>query len=281
MKILVTGSSGQLGYDVVRVLEGKGFDVLAPKRAEMDITDGESVDSYFYEHLPNAVIHCAAYTAVDAAEDETELCRAVNVGGTANIADNCSKYDIPMVYISTDYVFNGTGDGPWKVGDGTDPINAYGLSKRDGESVVLRLAKHFIVRTSWVFGVHGKNFAATMLRLSQTRDTVRVVDDQYGSPTYTADLAELLADMVVTDKYGVYHAHNESYCTWADFAEEIFRQSGLPTKVERITTAEYPLKARRPLNSRMDTSSLTDAGFKLLPDWKDALSRYLDAVKRS
>ena len=281
MKVLVTGSSGQLGYDVVRVLEERGFDVLAPRRAEMDITDRESVDSYFYEHLPNAVIHCAAYTAVDAAEDEIELCRAVNVGGTENIADNCSKYDIPMVYISTDYVFNGSGDELWKVTDGTDPINAYGLSKRDGESIVLRLAKHFIVRASWVFGVHGKNFAATMLRLSQTRDTVRVVDDQYGSPTYTADLAELLADMVVTDRYGTYHAHNESICTWADFAEEIFRQSGLPTKVERITTAEYPLKARRPLNSRMDTSSLTDAGFNLLPDWKDALSRYLDAVKCS
>ena len=282
MRVLVTGVSGQLGHDVVIVLKEREFEVIAPTHQEMDITDADSVDGFFDGHRPDAVIHCAAYTAVDRAEDETELCRKVNVGGTANIVRNCERYGIPMMYISTDYVFNGSGDRPWEPSDPTDPVNAYGLSKRDGETEVLRIRKHFIIRISWVFGINGSNFIKTMRRLSETRDEVNVVDDQYGSPTYTRDLAELLADMIVTDRYGIYHAHNEGVCTWADVAEETFRLSGLGTKVNRITTDQYPMRAKRPMNSRMSTDSLKENGFRSLPDWKDALSRFvseLDSVK--
>ena len=282
MKVLVTGVNGQLGHDVSLVLKDRGMDVIAPTRSDMDITDKDAVDSFFERYRSDAVIHCAAYTAVDRAEDETEQCRKVNVGGTANIVRNCERYGIPMMYISTDYVFNGSGDRPWEPSDPTDPVNAYGLSKRDGETEVLRIRKHFIIRISWVFGINGSNFIKTMRRLSETRDEVNVVDDQYGSPTYTRDLAELLADMIVTDRYGIYHAHNEGVCTWADVAEETFRLSGLGTKVNRITTDQYPMRAKRPMNSRMSTDSLKENGFRSLPDWKDALSRFvseLDSVK--
>ena len=282
MKVLVTGVNGQLGHDVSLVLKDRGMDVIAPTRSDMDITDKDAVDSFFERNRSDAVIHCAAYTAVDRAEDETEQCRKVNVGGTANIVRNCERYGIPMMYISTDYVFNGSGDRPWEPLDPTDPVNAYGLSKRDGETEVLRIRKHFIIRISWVFGINGSNFIKTMRRLSETRDEVNVVDDQYGSPTYTRDLAELLADMIVTDRYGIYHAHNEGVCTWADVAEETFRLSGLGTKVNRITTDQYPMRAKRPMNSRMSTDSLKENGFRSLPDWKDALSRFvseLDSVK--
>ncbi len=275
MRILVTGVNGQLGHDVDIVLRRRGHEVLAPVRSEMDITDSKIVDGYFSEHRPDAVIHCAAYTAVDKAEEETEQCRRVNVLGTRYIVDNCARYGIPMIYISTDYVFDGTGDRPWEPTDATNPINAYGLSKRDGETEVLRLEKHFIVRISWVFGINGNNFIKTMCRLSETRDTVNVVDDQYGSPTYTLDLAELLADMIVTDRYGIYHAHNEEVCTWADLAEETFRLSGCDTKVVRITSDQYPMKAKRPMNSRMSTSCLKENGFSPLPDWKDSVSRFI------
>ncbi|MBQ3736706.1 MAG: dTDP-4-dehydrorhamnose reductase [Candidatus Methanomethylophilaceae archaeon] len=278
MRILVTGVGGQLGHDCSIVLGDRGHDVLAPTHSELDICDPGAVDSYFDVNRPGVVIHCAAYTAVDKAEDETELCRKVNVDGTRNIAVNCARYDIPMVYISTDYVFNGSGDRPWEPDDATEPINAYGLSKRDGETEVLKNAKHFIVRISWVFGINGNNFIKTMRRLSETRDTVNVVDDQYGSPTYTKDLAELLADMIVTDRYGIYHAHNEGVCTWADVAEETFRDSGLGTKVNRITTDQYPMKAKRPMNSRMTTDLLVKNGFRRLPDWKDALARYISEL---
>ncbi len=280
MKVLVTGVNGQLGHDVSEVLKGRGIDVIAPTHSEMDITDRSVVDSFFVSNRPDAVMHCAAYTAVDRAEDETELCRKVNVDGTGHIAANCARYDIPMMYISTDYVFNGTGDRPWEPSDATDPINAYGLSKRDGETEVLKLKKHFILRISWVFGINGNNFIKTMRRLSETRDEVNVVDDQYGSPTYTRDLAELMADMISTDRYGIYHAHNEGICTWADVAEETFRLSGLKTKVNRITTDQYPMKAKRPMNSRMSTSKLSGNGFRLLPDWKDALMRYVRELER-
>ena len=282
MKVLVTGVNGQLGHDVSLVLKDRGMDVIAPTRSDMDITDKDAVDSFFERNRSDAVIHCAAYTAVDRAEDETEQCRKVNVGGTVNIVRNCERYGIPMMYISTDYVFNGSGDRPWEPLDPTDPVNAYGLSKRDGETEVLRIRKHFIIRISWVYGINGSNFIKTMRRLSETRDEVNVVDDQYGSPTYTRDLAELLADMIVTDRYGIYHAHNEGVCTWADVAEETFRLSGLGTKVNRITTDQYPMRAKRPMNSRMSTDSLKENGFRSLPDWKDALSRFvseLDSVK--
>lgn len=279
MRLLVTGVGGQLGHDCSIVLEGRGQDVLSPTHSELDICDSKAVDDYFGKNGPEAVIHCAAYTAVDKAEDETDLCRKVNVDGTRNIAENCARYDIPMMYISTDYVFNGSGDRPWEPSDPTDPINAYGLSKRDGETEVLKLRKHFIVRISWVFGINGNNFIKTMRRLSETRDEVNVVNDQYGSPTYTKDLAELIADMIVTDMYGTYHAHNEGVCTWADVAEETLKDSGLSTKVNRITSDQYPMKAKRPMNSRMDTSCLTDAGFRLLPDWKDAVRRYIQELQ--
>ncbi len=280
MKVLVTGINGQLGHDVDLALRERGIDVLAPTHSEMDITDRGAVKSYFDTNLPNAVVHCAAYTAVDRAEDETELCRKVNVDGTGYIAANCARYDLPMMYVSTDYVFNGSGDRPWEPSDATDPINAYGLSKRDGETEVLKLRKHFILRISWVFGINGNNFIKTMRRLSETRDEVNVVDDQYGSPTYTRDLAELMADMIVTDRYGIYHVHNEGICTWADVAEETFRLSCLKTKVNRITSDQYPMKAKRPMNSKMSTSKLSENGFRLLPDWKDALARYIGELGR-
>ena len=248
---------------------------MAPTHAEMDITDSGSVDRLFEKERLDAVVHCAAYTAVDRAEDELDLCRRVNVDGTRNIAENCLRAGIPMMYISTDYVFDGTGYRPWRPQDPTNPINVYGESKRDGETEVLRLEKYFILRISWVFGANGNNFIGTMLRLSETMDEVNVVDDQYGSPTYTVDLSKLIADMIVTDRYGIYHAHNEGVCTWADIAEETFRLSGSDTKVNRIASDQYPMKAKRPNNSRMSTDSLTENGFNLLPDWKDALRRFI------
>lgn len=278
MKVLVTGASGQLGHDVVKVLGERGFAVLAPSHAEMDITDRASVDSYFDTFEPDAVMHCAAYTAVDRAEDEPELCRKVNVEGTRNLAENCARSDIPMMYVSTDYVFDGTGDGFWEVGDPTNPINVYGLSKRDGENEVLKLSKHYVIRISWVFGINGNNFVKTMIRLSQTRDEINVVDDQCGSPTYTPDLAVLMADMVVSEKYGIYHARNEGVCTWYGFAKEIFRFAGSEIKVNPITSDQYPMKARRPMNSRLSVSSLKDAGFNMLPDWHDSLARFMNQL---
>ncbi len=275
MRILVTGINGQLGYDVDKELRRRGHTVLAPSHSVMDITDPMAVERYFSEYCPESVIHCAAYTAVDNAQDEIEQCRNVNVDGTRNIVANCSKCNIPILYVSTDYVFNGTGDRPWAPSDPTDPINVYGQSKRDGEEEVLKAEKHFIVRISWVFGINGRNFIKTMLRLSESRDVVSVVDDQYGSPTYTKDLAILLVDMIVTDKYGIYHAHNEGVCSWADVAEEIFKISNLDTKVIRISSEQYPMKAKRPMNSRMSTETLVKNGFCLLPDWKDALARFI------
>jgi len=270
MKILVTGINGQLGHDTALVLTERSLKVLAPTRSEMDITNRSAVRSYFEKTKPDALIHCAAYTAVDKAEDETELCRKTNVDGTKNLVECCFELDIPMMYISTDYVFDGTGERSWEPDDPTKPINAYGLSKRDGEIEVLKLTKYFIVRISWVFGINGNNFVKTMLKLSETRDALSVVDDQHGSPTYTKDLAVMLADMIMTDKYGIYHAHNEGVCSWADFAEEIFHLAGKNVKITRITSDQYPMKAVRPMNSRMSTAKLTKNGFQLLPDWKDA-----------
>ncbi len=278
MRVLVTGAGGQLGHDVDIVLRERGHESLAPTHSEMDITDPCAVDAYFETRRPDALIHCAAYTAVDRAEEEKELCRRVNVDGTGNMVSNCARYGIPMLYVSTDYVFNGTGDRPWGPSDPTDPINEYGLSKRDGEAEVLKLERYFIVRTSWVFGINGNNFIRTMRRLSETRDTVNVVDDQYGSPTYTRDLAGLLVDMIATDRYGIYHAHNEGVCTWADVAEETFRLSGLRTEVVRITSDQYPMRAKRPMNSRLSTECLTENGFSPLPHWKDALCRFVSEL---
>ena len=278
MKVLVTGVKGQLGYDVVNELTKCGIEAVGVDIQEMDITDAASVEKVIGEAAPDAVVHCAAYTAVDAAEDNVEICRKVNADGTQNIANVCKKLDCKMVYISTDYVFDGEGTRPWEPEDERHPLNVYGQTKYEGELAVQKtLEKYFIVRISWVFGVNGKNFIKTMLQLGKTHDKLRVVCDQIGTPTYTLDLARLLADMIESDKYGYYHATNEGgYISWYEFACEIFRQAGLPVQVDAVTTAEYGAsKAARPFNSRLDKSKLAENGFTPLPDWKDALSRYL------
>ena len=282
MKVLVTGVKGQLGYDVVRELEKRNMEAVGVDIDEMDITDKESVDKVITEAHPDAVIHCAAYTAVDAAEDNAEVCRRVNVEGPLNIARTCKKLDIKMIQISTDYVFNGRGERPFEPDDPTDPVSVYGLTKRDGENAVINtLDKYFIVRIAWVFGVNGKNFVKTMLNLSKNHDTLTVVNDQFGSPTYTYDLARLLVDMVQTDKYGIYHATNEGFISWYDFAVQIFKAAGIDTvTVKPVTTAEYGVsKAVRPFNSRMSKEKLTKAGFERLPKWEDALERYIKELR--
>lgn len=285
MKVLVTGVKGQLGYDVANELTNRGHEAIGVDIAEMDITDKVSVDTVISRVHPEAVIHCAAWTTVDAAEDEENIpkVRAVNVMGTQYIADACKKIDAKMVYISTDYVFDGQGTTPWQP-DCKDykPLNVYGQTKLEGEFAVANtLDKYFIVRIAWVFGVNGKNFIKTMLNVGKTHDTVRVVNDQIGTPTYTYDLARLLVDMIETDKYGYYHATNEGgYISWYDFTKAIYRQAGYTTKVVPVTTAEYGLsKAARPFNSRLDKSKLVENGFKLLPAWQDALARYLKEIK--
>lgn len=302
MKILVTGVAGQLGHDVMNELaarghEGVGSD-LAPAYSgiadgsavtkaayvPMDITNAAQVREVISAVHPDAVIHCAAWTAVDAAEDADKQAKvqAINVQGTANIAAVCRELDCKMMYISTDYVFNGQGETPWNP-DCKDyqPLNVYGQSKLGGELAVSgALEKYFIVRIAWVFGLNGSNFIKTMLKLSETHDTLRVVCDQIGTPTYTYDLARLLVDMIESEKYGYYHATNEGgYISWYDFACEIFRQAGRATKVQPVTTAEYGVsKAARPFNSRLDKSKLAANGFTPLPDWKDALARYLKEI---
>ena len=302
MKVFVTGVGGQLGHDVMNELAKRGYDgvgsdiqpeysglqdgsaVTRMPYIQLDITDREAVDRILTEARPDAVVHCAAWTAVDMAEDDAlvEKVRAINAGGTQNIADACKKLDCKMVYLSTDYVFDGQGTEPWQP-DCKDyrPLNVYGQTKLEGElAVASTLEKYFIVRIAWVFGLNGKNFIKTMLSVGQTHDTVRVVSDQIGTPTYTLDLARLLADMIETEKYGYYHATNEGgYISWYDFCCEIYRQAGMKTKVVPVTTAEYGLsKAARPFNSRLDRRKLAEAGFQPLPEWKDALSRYLPLV---
>ena len=294
MKVLVTGVGGQLGYDVMielakRGIEAVGSDILPEvpfdfEYSSVDITDKASVDSAIGSIKPDVVVHCAAWTAVDAAEDEEnrEKVYAINSTGTKNIAEACKAVDAKMIYISTDYVFNGCGETPWDP-DSKDyaPINVYGDSKLQGElAVSSTLDKYFIVRIAWVFGKNGKNFIKTMLNVGRSHDEVRVVNDQIGTPTYTYDLARLLVDMLLTDKYGYYHVTNEGgYISWYDFTCEIYRQAGLKTKVNPVTTAEYGLsKAKRPYNSRLDRSKLPANGFEPLPDWKDALSRYLEEI---
>jgi dTDP-4-dehydrorhamnose reductase len=302
MKIFVTGVAGQLGHDVVNELTSRGITAVGSDLAEtyagiqdgtavtkceyvsLDITDADAVNAAISSVKPDAVIHCAAWTAVDAAEDEDKQAKvfAINAEGTENIARACKTIDAKMMYISTDYVFDGQGEKPWEP-DCTDyaPLNVYGASKLMGEKAVSgTLDKYFIVRIAWVFGVNGKNFIKTMLSVGKTHDSVRVVCDQIGTPTYTLDLSRLMADMIVTDKYGYYHATNEGgYISWYDFTKEIYAQAGLSTAVNPVTTAEYGLsKAARPFNSRLDKSKLVKKGFTPLPDWKDALARYLVAI---
>lgn len=276
MKILVTGVKGQLGYDVMNELAKRGHQGIGTDIEEMDITDADSVNAVIKEAMPEAVIHCAAYTAVDAAEENEELCRKINAEGTQNIADVCKELDIKMVYISTDYVFQGKGTRAWEPDDEREPLNVYGQTKYEGELAVQNtLDKYFIVRIAWVFGLNGKNFIKTMLNLGKTHDTLTVVNDQFGSPTYTYDLARLLVDMVETDKYGIYHATNEGVCNWYEFACEIFKEAGMNVNVIPVSAAEYGAKAKRPSNSRMNKEKLTENGFEKLPTWQDALGRYL------
>ena len=281
MRVLVTGAKGQLGHDVVNELEKRGITGIGVDIDEMDITDPAACRRVITDADVDAVIHCAAYTAVDAAEDNAELCNKINGEGTANIADVCRDLDIKMMYISTDYVFNGQGVRPWEPDDEREPLNAYGMSKYLGElAVEERLTKYFIVRIAWVFGVNGKNFIKTMLRLGEERGAVTVVDDQIGSPTYTYDLARLLVDMIVTDKSGRYHATNEGLCSWYEFAVEIFKQAGMDNvKVTPTDSASYAAKARRPMNSRISKEKLTEMGFERLPQWQDALRRYLKEIR--
>ena len=280
MRALVTGVKGQLGYDVMNELAKRGYEGVGVDVDEMDITDARKVDEVITKAQVDKVVHCAAYTAVDAAEDNVELCRRVNAEGTENIAKVCKRLDLPMVYLSTDYVFDGEGERPWEPDDERDPLNVYGQTKYEGELAVERnLDKYFIVRIAWVFGVNGKNFIKTMLNLAQNHDTITVVDDQVGSPTYTYDLARLLVDMIETEKYGRYHATNEGLCTWYEFAKEIFRQAGVDVKVVPVTSEQFQAKARRPHNSRMNKDKLEAMGFQRLPSWQDALSRYLKIIR--
>lgn len=284
MKVLVTGVNGQLGFDVVNELAKRGHEAVGVDIAEMDITDKEAVVRVFQNVKPQAVVHCAAWTAVDAAEEEENIpnVRAINAYGTKFIADECKKLGCKMIYISTDYVFDGQGTKP-RTEDGKErnPLNVYGQTKLEGELAVEEtLEKFFIVRIAWVFGKNGKNFIKTMLNVGKKYKTVRVVNDQIGTPTYTHDLARLLVDMAESDKYGYYHATNEGgYISWYDFTKEIFRQAGYKTEVVPVTTAEYGIsKAARPFNSRLDKSKLIENGFKPLPAWQDALARYLKEI---
>lgn len=282
MKVLVTGATGQLGWDVMKELKKRNIECCGTGSKELDITDREAVMRFIEAYRPDAVIHCAAYTAVDKAEDEPEKCRDVNVNGTAYIAEACRAVDAKMVYISTDYVFGDDGDKPHEVDDPVHPLNVYGQTKWEGEEAVRRtLQKYFIVRISWVFGEHGNNFVKTMLRLGQTHREIAVVADQFGAPTYTADLAPLLCDMIETDKYGTYHACNRGYCSWAEFAEEIFRQAHMDVKVISIRTEEYSTKAVRGHNSRMDIVDLSVFGIIKLIPWEQALQKFLKKEKRN
>ena len=281
MKVLVTGAKGQLGQDLMNELAKRGIEAVGVDVQEMDITDAAAVDRVMKQVSPDAVIHCAAYTAVDAAEDNAELCCRINGQGTRNVALACKEAGVKMMYISTDYVFDGQGTRPWEPDDRREPLNVYGQSKYEGELAVEELLDdYFIVRIAWVFGVAGKNFIKTMLRLGKERGAVSVVDDQIGSPTYTYDLSRLLVDMIQTDRYGRYHATNEGICSWYEFAVEIFRQAGMDqVKVTPVTSEAFAAKAKRPSNSRMSKEKLTENGFERLPSWQDALGRFLKEIE--
>ncbi|MGV2939595.1 dTDP-4-dehydrorhamnose reductase [Mesobacillus sp. LC4] len=281
MRILVTGSTGQLGYDVVKEGFKRGLNMVGVGSNELDITNKAEVLDYVNKLKPDAIIHCAAYTAVDKAEDDRSICWNVNVEGTYNLAKVANDINAKFMYISTDYVFSGKGATPFNETDEPNPIGYYGETKYHGEQKVQSLLdKWFIIRISWVFGTNGNNFVKTMLRLAESRNELNVVGDQVGSPTYTFDLARLLIDMVQSDKYGIYHVTNEGYCSWAEFAKEIFRQAGHGVKVHSISSEEYPTKAIRPQNSRLSKQKLVDNGFRPLPKWQDALEHYLNEIKK-
>lgn len=280
MKTLVTGVKGQLGYDVLKNLRMQGRDCVGADIDDFDVTNSFATESFLEACRPDAVIHCSAYTAVDKAEEQPELCQSVNVDGTRNLAESCKKVGAKMIFISTDYVFDGSGIKAHEVDDPRMPLNVYGKSKLAGEEALKAiLPQHFIVRTSWMFGKNGNNFVKTMLQIGKKQSEVKVICDQIGSPTYTFDLAPLLCHMAETEQFGTYHATNEGFCSWADFAVEIFRQEGLPVNVNFIPTSVYPAKAKRPFNSRLSKECLDRAGFHSLPPWQDALHRYLHEIR--
>ena len=278
MKVLVTGVNGQLGHDIVEECQKRNIEAIGVDVKEMDITNVNQVNEVITETKPDAIIHCAAWTAVDKAEDEVEQCRKVNRDGTKHIVDVCEKLDLPLMYFSTDYVFDGQGEEPWHEYDERHPLNVYGKTKYEGELEVERLKKHFIIRISWVFGINGGNFIKTMLRLGKERKEVSVVNDQIGSPTYTYDLARLCVDMIQTKEYGTYHATNEGICSWYEFACEIFKQAKMDVIVHPVDSTQFPTRAVRPKNSRMNQTELDKHGFTRLPSWQDALERYLDTL---
>lgn len=281
MKILVTGYKGQLGFDVVNEATLRGIEAIGVDIDEMDITNQEQVNTVIKSGNYDAVVHCAAWTAVDKAEEPElfETVKNVNATGTKYIADVCKELDIPMMYFSTDYVFDGEGTTPWNEYDERHPLNVYGLTKAQGEEFVEKLKKHFIIRIAWVFGKNGNNFIKTMLRLGKERGAVSVVNDQVGNPTYTYDLAKLVVDMIQTDKYGKYHATNSGdFISWYDFACEIFKQARMDVKVTPVDSNQFPAKAKRPKNSRMNQTELDKNGFNRLPEWQDALGRYLKEI---
>lgn len=274
--ILVTGSTGQLGSDVVKELLKRGYSTLSPNRSEFNLCSEDSIRNYILNSNCEAIVHCAAYTQVDKAEDEKDLCIKINATATKHIVKCAKILDIPMIYISTDYVFDGTKDGEYTENDETNPINIYGESKLAGEKYVQEiLDKYYIVRTSWVFNINGKNFIETMLRLSKANNQLSIVNDQIGSPTYTKDLSRLLVDMLETSKYGLYHATNERYCSWYEFADTIFKLANINIDIKAINSNEYASRAKRPLNSKLSKDKLIEYGFKPLPHWEDALKDYL------
>ena len=280
MRVFLTGVSGQLGHDAARILRERGVTFLGVGSKELDITDRDAVLRMIGEYRPDAVLHCAAYTKVDQAENDAERCMRVNAVGTRCIAEACREVGAKLLYVSTDYVFPGTGDRPWETDDATGPLNVYGKSKLAGEQAVRELLERFfIVRTSWVIGEHGNNFVKTMLRLAENHRELRVVGDQIGSPTFTADLAPLLCSMIETERYGVYHATNEGFCSWAELAEAVFRISGKDVAVRHIATEEYPAAAKRPKNSRLSKRTLDECGFGRLPEWEKSLEKLLTAGK--
>lgn len=277
--IIVTGAKGQLGGDVCRELEKRGIAHIGIDKDELDITDKAAVKAFFDNNKADSLIHCAAYVAVDKAEDEKDLCFEINERATGYLAEECKNRSIKMLYVSTDYVFEGKGDTPFLPNDKKGPLGVYGLSKLKGEEAIKnQLDRFFIVRTSWVFGEKNTNFIATMLRLAETRSEISVVCDQVGSPTYSKDLAVLLCDMIETEKYGIYHATNEGFCSWAELAEFVFEKADKSITVKHVSSEEYPTKAVRPKNSRLSKDCLSDEGFNRLPDWKNAVERYLTNI---
>lgn len=280
MKVLVTGFNGQLGYDVVKELNLRKIDCKGVDLQDFDITDRKATLEYIKEYSPDIIVHCAAYTAVDRAEDDEENCRKVNVFGSENLAIAAKEADAKILYVSTDYVYGGEGDEPFEVTDPTAPKSVYGKTKLEGENAVRKHTdKHFIVRTSWVFGINGNNFVKTMLRLGAERDELNVVADQIGSPTYTPDLARLICDLIMTEEYGTYHGTNENFCSWAEFAQMIMILGSRKAKINPIESSQYPARAQRPLNSRLSKACLDRVGIKRLPTWQNALERYTEELK--